>query len=343
MPQLTATIRAAALQLSAASLTRRSLQRVAIWYDVPAVLALTIAVPFITAGPALADIKYTAAATVCGALVGLSTLAIAASWRRAATHFAFTAALAVLGVAIELPSARVNPAAADAFTAFCVTPAAVYAASLPLIAVALGYAWRIIATIDPRARLVLGLLQAVHLTSRDARWLHDTRARDQVAAQIERTARGAERGLPRLLARRIQDPATSSWLRERAQLIGARIRECKRLVLLPDVAAMDSIRTELLRLLVYATSSDWGAMCAQQAPPSRTPGLLRRYAPHFIIGVIFVVAAFTLPELLPSLKAVAVSNLRTILVLSGIVSFVPLDGGGLNRIPDAFAEVVSAQ
>jgi hypothetical protein len=343
LPQMKSAIRSAALQLSAASLTRRSLQRAAIWCDIPAAVALTAAVPFMTASPALPGITYAAVATICGALMGVGTLVVAATLGRAGTHFALMVALAVLGVAIEFPSARIDPAVVHAFTAFCVTPAAVYAAFLPMIAVAYGCAWRLIRTIDPRARLVIDLLHSVHLVSRDARWLHDARARDQVAMQIERAARVAERDLPRLLAHRIQDPGTSSWMRERSQLMGARIRECKRSLVLPDGESLDLIRTELLRLLLHATSSEWDAMCAQQSPPSRLHGLLRKYAPHVITGALLVVAGLALPEFIPVLKGTAGANLRTVLILSGLVALVPLDGGGLNRIPDAFAGAVNAK
>lgn len=341
--QFKSTIRSAAVQLSTASLTRKSLQRAAIFCDIPAAVALTAVVPFITAGAKLPDIAYAAAATAFGALIGVGTLVVAAALGRAGTHFAFMIALAALGVAIEFPTGRIDPAFAHAFTAFCVAPAAVYAAFLPMIAIAYGYAWRLISTIDPRARLVIGLLHAVHLASCDARWLHDARARDQIALQLERTARVAERDLPRLLSRRIQDPGTSSWIRERSQLIGARMRECKRSLLLPDGEALERIRGELLRLLVHATFSDWDAMCAQQSPPSRLRGLLRKYAPHMITGLLLVVAGLALPEFLPVLKGTTGSNLRTILILSGLVALVPLDGGGLNRIPDAFAGAVNAK
>jgi ATP phosphoribosyltransferase len=218
-----------------------------------------------------------------------------------------------------------------------------YAAFLPMIAIAYGYVWRLVRTIDPRARLVIGLLHSVHMASRDARWRHDARVRDQVAMQIERTARVAERDLPHLLVYRTQDPGTSSWMRERSQLIGARIRECKRSLLLPDREALDTIRSELLRLLLHATSSEWDAMCAQQSPPSRFRGLLRKYAPHVITGALLVVAGLALPEFFPVLKGPAGSNLRTFLILSGFVALVPLDSGGLNRIPDAFAGAVNAK
>ncbi len=340
LDRLTSTIRSAALQLSAPSLTRSSLQRVAVWCDVPAAIAFAAAVPFIVAGLAFPGIAYAAAATAAGAVTAAVTLLIAVAWGRAATHFALMVALAVLGVGIEFPRAGVTPTLVHAFTAFCVTPAAMYAAFLPMITVAYAFAWRLIRMVDPRARLVIGLLRCAHLLSRDTRWLHDARARDHAAAQIERTARVAERDLPRLLARRAQDPGTRSWILGRSQLMGVRIRECKRSLLLPDWQAREAIPSELLRLLLHATSSEWDAMCAQQGPPSKVGGLLRRYAPHAATGILLIAAGLALPEILPVLKGTAGSNLRTVLVLSGLVALVPLDGGTLNRVPDAFADAV---
>lgn len=343
LPHVMSTIRSAALQLSAASLTRKSLQRAAIWCDVPVGVSLTVFIPFVTSGPALSGIAYTALATACGVFMAVSTLVVAAASGRAGMHFALMAALAVLGIAIELPPSRINPTVANAFTAFCVAPAAVYAAFLPMIGIAYVKAWRLTATIDPRARVVIGLLDAVYLASSDARWLHDRRARDRIAMQLERTARMAERDLPRLLTRRIQDPGTSSWVRDHSKLIGARIRECKRKLVLPDTEALDTIRCDMLQLLLHATFNEWDAMCAQQPPPPKLYGFLRRYAPHVITGILLVVAGVALPEFLPALKGAAGSNLRTILVISGIVAFVPVDGGALNRIPDAFAGVTGAK
>lgn len=55
---------------------------------------------------------------------------------------------------------------------------------------------------------------------------------------------------------------------------------------------------------------------------------------------MLIVAGFTLPVILPDVKGTAGANLRTILLLSGFVALVPLEGGGLNRIPDAFAGAV---
>lgn len=80
-------------------------------------------------------------------------------------------------------------------------------------------------------------------------------------------------------------------------------------------------------------------MCAQQ-PPSESGGLLRRYAPHAAAGLVLIAAGLALPELLPVLKGAGGANLRTVLLLSGFVTLVPLDGDTLNRIPDAFADAV---
>jgi hypothetical protein len=322
-------------------MARMSFQRAAMWFDIPAAILLTAAVPFLVDGPTLSDIGYVAAATAGGAMIGVVTLLVAVAFERPGTHFALMAALAVLGVAVEFPPTRAFSVLQHAFTAFCLAPAAMYMAFLPMIVIAYGYARRLTKTVDPRARLVIGLLRATHLLSRDARWLHDARARDQAAIQVERAARVAERDLPRLLSRRLQDVGTRSWIHERSRLIGARIRECKRQLLLPGTNAREAIPSELLRLLLHAVSSEWDSMCAQQAPPSRIRGLLRKYAPHAASGIILVVAGLVLPEVLPALKGTAGSNLRTVLVLSGLVALVPLDGGSLNRIPDAFADAVT--
>ena len=309
------------------------------WCSIPAAIVLAVAVPFVVAGPALSDITYTAAGATAGAVTGVVTLLVAAAWGRAMSHATLMAALAVAGIAIEFPQPTVSQTAARAFTAFCVTPAAMYAAFLPMIIVAYWYAWRLTRTIDPRARLVIGLLRCTHQISRDARWLHDAHARDQIAARLEQVARSAERDLPRLLARSAQDASTKTWLREHAKLIGARIRECKRSLVLPDSRSHEVIPGELLRLLLQAASNEWESMSAQQPPP-KSNGLLRKYAPHAAAGLMLIAAALALPEILPVLKGTAGTNLRTVLLLSGFVALVPLDADSLNRIPDAFAEAV---
>ena len=142
-----------------------------------------------------------------------------------------------------------------------------------------------------------------------------------------------------MLARSAQDASTKAWLQEYAQLIATRIRECKRSLVLPDSRPREVIPGELLRLLLQAVSSKWESMCAQQPPPKST-GLLRKYAPHAAAGLILIAAGIALPEILPVLKGVAGTNLRTVLLLSGFVALIPLDVDGLNRIPDAFAEAV---
>jgi hypothetical protein len=333
--ELRSAIRSAALRLSVASLTRDSLQRTAAWSSVPMAILLAAAVPFLVGGP----IAYTAPAVAAGAAVGVVTLIVAAAWRRALLHATLVVALAVLGIAIEFPRAAVPPAAADAFTAFCVTPAAMYAGFLPVAVIAYGYAWRLTRIIDPRARLLIGLLRCVHQMSRDARWLHDARTRDRTAVQLEQVARIAERDLPRLLPRRAQDATTRAWLRESAQLIGTRIRECKQALILPDAQSREAVPGDLLQLLLHAATSDWNSMRAQQ-PPSKTAGPLRRYGPRAATAIVLVVAGLVLPEILPVLKGTAGSNFRTVLVLSGFVALVPVNSDSLNRIPDTFADAV---
>ncbi|MGD0560079.1 MAG: hypothetical protein ABSA93_34570 [Streptosporangiaceae bacterium] len=339
LARLRSAIRSAALQLSVSSLTRDSLQRAAMWFSIPTVVLLTAAVPFVVPDPGHRDIAYIATATAVGAVAGVVTLLIAAPRGQALLHFALVAALAAFGVALEFPHASVAPAASRAFTAFCVTPAVIYVAFLPMIIVAYGCAWRLTRTVDPRARLVIGLLRCTHQIAHDSRWLHDGRARDQVAERLEQVARIAERDLPRLLSKRARDDSTKTWLREHGQLIGTRIRECKRRLLLSDTQARDAIRSELLELLLHATASEWDAMRAQQ-PPAKRSGLLRRYAPHAATGLLLIAAGLALPEILPALKGAAGSNLRTVLLLSGSVALVPLDNDGLNRIPDAFADAI---
>lgn len=336
---LRSAVRSAALLLSVSSLTRDSLQRAAMWCSIPTAVLLTLAVPFLVAGPALQDFGYTGGAAAVGAVAGVVSLLIAAVQGRALLHFALMMALAVLGIVIEFPHVAFGLAASRAFTAFCVTPAAIYVAFLPMVVVAYGYAWKLTRTIDPRARLVIGLLQCTHQVAHDSRWLHAGHARDRVVTRLEQVARIAERDLPLLLAKRARDNNTTTWLREHGQLIGARIRECKRRLLLPDIKARDAIRSELLQLLLHAAASEWDAMQAQQ-PPAKSSGLLRRYAPHAVTGLILIAAGFALPALLPALKGLAGSNLRAVLLLSGFVALVPLNNDNLTRIPDAFADAV---
>jgi hypothetical protein len=64
------------------------------------------------------------------------------------------------------------------------------------------------------------------------------------------------------------------------------------------------------------------------------------YAPHAAAGLVLIAAGIALSEILPVLKGAAGTNLRTVLLLSGFVALVPLDGNSLNRIPDAFAEAI---
>jgi hypothetical protein len=106
-------------------------------------------------------------------------------------------------------------------------------------------------------------------------------------------------------------------------------------------APLGSVLLESLPDGLHAASSEWDSMCAQQAPPSRIRGLLRKYAPHATTGVILVAAGLVLPEVLPALRGATGSNLRTVLVLSGLVALVPVDGDSLNRIPDAFSDAVN--
>lgn len=332
-------IRSAALRLSVSSMARESLQRAAMWFGIPAALLLAAAVPFIVTAPAFHGITYAAIAAALGAAIGAGTLLVSAAWRQGTLHFVSMVALAVLGVAIDFPHVGITQTAARAFTAFCVTPAIMYAAFLPMIVVASGFAWRLGRIIDPRARLVISLLRCVHQAARDTRWLRDGQERDRMAIHIERAARIAEHDLPRMLTRRTNDPGTREWLRQSAGLTAARIRECKRLVLLPDTHAGETLSVELLRLLLYATADEWDSMHAQQ-PPSKTTGPLRRYAPHATAAIVLIVAGLVLPEILPALRGVAGANFRTVLVLSGLVGLVPLGEGGLNRIPDAFADAV---
>lgn len=334
-------IRSAALRLSVSSKARESLQRAAMWFGIPAALLLAAAVPFAVTAPAFHGIAYAAIAAFLGAAIGAGTLLVAAAWSRAgaAWHFASMVALAVLGVAIDFPHVAITQTAARAFTSFCITPAIMYLAFVPMIVVATGFAWRLSKIIDPRARLVISLLRCAHQAARDTRWLHDGQERDRMAVHLERAARIAEHDLPRMLTRRTTDPGTREWLRQSAGLTAARIRECKRLVLLPDTHAGQALPVELLRLLLHATADEWDSMNSQH-PPSKTTGPLRRYAPHATAAILLIAAGLVLPEILPALRGAAGANFRIVLVLSGLVSLVPLVEGGLNRIPDAFADAV---
>lgn len=336
-PELRAAIRSAALRLSVSSLTRDSLQRAAMWFSIPLAIMLAAAVPVIVGGP----VTYTILAALAGAVTWVVTLLVAVAWGKAVLHATLMAALAVLGIAIDFPSAELTRAEADSVTVFCVIPAAMYAAFLPMAVIAYFYAWRLARIIDPRARLVIGILRCTYQTSHDSRWLHDLRTRDRAAVLLEQAARAVERDLPRLLPRRAQDAATRAWLRETAQLISARIRECKRALLLPDRESRDAVPGTLLQLLVHAAGDEWDAMCAQQPPPSKTAGILRRYIPRVATAFVLIAAGLVLPEILPALRGTAGLNFRTVLLLSGAVALVPADSAGLNRIPDAFAHAVT--
>jgi hypothetical protein len=344
VPIVRSVIRSAAIQLSVSSLYRDALQRAAAWFIVPVSLIVAAAVPLAIGADSRSGLRLLLMilATVSAIALGVATLLVAVARERVRLHFWLTLGLGVIGLAISLsPPASALPIR-SASVAFCVTPAAMYTAFIPMVIVAYAVAWRLSRIVDPRARIVLALLQCAHQVSSDTRWLHAAAARDRIAARLERAARIAERDLPHLLTRKNQDANTKAWLKGRARLIGVRMRECKRTLVLPHPQSVEQLPSEILQLLMHATRDDWEEMCAAEAP-SRIAGMLRKILPHVAAGLLLILAGAVLPEIVPQLKGMAGENLRTTLLLSGVIAFVPIEGAKLNRIPDAFGDAVKAR
>jgi hypothetical protein len=334
-------VRAAAVHTSVIALYQGTLQRIAVWTLLPlsaaAMYVLTDTVMNQRDRPPSA-VRVLAVAGSCLAFNALA-LVFTVVTDRPGLHALGAGAGATGGVVVLVATGgpgHLDPAA-QTVVVLAVSPAVVYLASAPLAVAAYLVAVRLAWLVDPRARIVLGLLQCLHHVTVDTTWLHHRAPRRQLINSLDRMARTAQHDLPRLLPLSSSDPDTRRRIREQAHAIATQLRDCKRRVVLPSASDSDGLRAELTRLFVHACRDEWNEVGAPD-PPARLPGRLERLAKRLAGTLFLVAAAYAVPALFGAqLSASAADNVRDVLLLSGMMCLVPLPQDLVNRIPDTFA------
>ncbi|MEU4683027.1 hypothetical protein [Streptomyces xinghaiensis] len=338
-----AAVRAAAVRGSVIAVYREKLQRVSAWLALPLCGAAVLWLAGRLLGPGGAPQPPTAGAAVLaagGLLLNAVLLVCAVVAGRPALHAAGAVAGALFGMAVLLFPTGPPPFALRVLLLFVLTPAAMYAAFAPLLVMAYLTAVRLARIVDPRARIILGLLQCLHRVSAGTGWLHQRVPRRQVLGSLERIARIAQYDLLRLLPSTVSDPETRLRHADHAYAIATRLRECKRRAVLPSAGAREDLPVELAQLLLHICREEWEDLRAAD-PPSRLPGRMARLAKRLAATLLLMVAAFALPALFhASLPEPAGRNVRDLLLVSAVLCLVPLRNDVVNRIPDTFASAL---
>lgn len=339
LPMLRSTVRAAALSVAVFGIWREALQRLAVAVTPPMSAVSAIGVSWVTLCLWSPSPPWTwvAAAATTGLVVGVVTLVALVVVARGALHVVVALALAACGM-VTAAVTREPTSLIQILVAASLVPVAIYAAVVPMMIVAYVVAWRLGRFVDPRARVILGLLDCACDVASGRLERRGLAARVEVAAKLERTARALEHDLPRVIHRRAQDTDTRRWLRDEATRIAARIRSSKRLLALPEQDD-DALLRELATMLLRACRDEW-RWFSRDVTASRSPGLWIRIARRLGAASVLIAAGVLLPGLLDStFTETTTDTLRTLLVISGVMLLLPLPRDTLSRIPDTFAPV----
>jgi hypothetical protein len=259
---------------------------------------------------------------------------------RSKAYFISSMCLALAGACIMAVTTRPPDVMIRLLIIICMAPSATYAAFLPFIASAQVVAWRLSSTVDPRARIILGLARCT-ATAVKGEWRRRGGARDSMLRSIEQVARTAERDFARIMHRTGSDASTSAWLREQGWTIAARLRQCKQIILLPDPDAVRTVAVDLCELLILACSDKWTDFHANATPPkwrNLAPAILRRLG----AAALFCAVALVMPWVLRrSLTPQEAENLRDVLLVAAATLLVPLPMDVVQRIPDTFSDVLN--
>lgn len=342
LPLLRSSIRSAALGVTVFGLWRDALQRLAVFVTPPMSLVVAIVASWLTLlvwspRPGWALIIVAAG---FGFIVSVTTLLILVVVNRGTTHVIIASVLAACGAALIIlvpgPSMLIR-----VLTAAFLVPAAMYVGATPLMVIAYVVARRLGRFVDPRARVILGLLDCTCDVAAGRLERRGMAARVEIAAKLERTARALEQDLPRVIRRRAQDADTRRWLRDEASRIAARIRSGKRLLALPSHDD-DALLRDLATMLLSACRDEWGWFSdGMTAKP--TSSLWKRIARHVGAAAVLITAGIALPELLgTAVTGTTADALRAFLVISGALALFPLPKDGLNRVTDTFGHVAGA-
>lgn len=334
-----AAVRSAAVCTCIITLHRDALQRLSAWLALPLCSAATL---FLTAEllgrwhthPPIAHVVLLGIGCLVFNIVLLVCAVVAG---RTAFHAAATAVVALVDVVVLLASPTHLPTASQILIVLTLGSAAIYLAFAPLVLVAYATALRLARLVDPRARIILGLLRCLHHTAVGTAWLHDRASRNRVLKSLEQVARTAQNDLPRLLPRPATDAQTQARLKEQAYAIATRLRQCKQRAAMPAADAGGEVPVELAGLLTQACRQEWNDLRAGD-PPSRLPGRVERVARRLAAALLLSVAAFAVPAAFgSSISAATTRNFRDILLVSSVACLVPLPQDVVKRIPDTFA------
>lgn len=334
-----AVVRRAAVHASVIALYREALQQLANWLVLPLGAGGILLVTDALLGRWEPQVPASRLAAVAGGCLVLNVLLLvwAVVADRVGIHAAGAGAAAVVGAVGLVATDAGPPAAVRVALVFSMVPAAAYLATLPLVVIAYAVAIRLSWLIDPRARIILGLLQCLHQTAAGAAWLQDGLRRKQVLGSLERLSRIAQRDLPKLLPLASSDRQTRLDLRDQAYAIAARLRECKQRVVLPSARTHTELPLELAGLFLHACCQEWQEMGGPN-PDSRAPGRLARISRRVGAALLLAVAAFAIPAVFHnSLPGDASRYVRDVLIVSAVLALVPLPQDMVTRIPDTFA------
>jgi hypothetical protein len=333
-------VRSAAVRACVAHLYRDRLQNLAAWLGLPLVTGVTFATIYLiltvpNPGPRIITAAIT---TTVAVLATALSLVMAVLTRHAMAHFigsivlAAVPAVGILGLSLPQGPARL-------VLVGCVAPLAMYLAFTPLMLAAYMVARHVGTIIDPRARIVLGLLACLHATATRRGWLHKSDVRDQITMALERVARIADHDLPRILVRRARDDRTQEWLRARCRSIAARVRESKQRLLFPEETTGTEFPAEVAGLLLHACRDEWDRLEPEHEAADRS-SLTRTLLRHIGLSLILFAAAIVIPRIASVLPGDVAQHVRNALLITGVLALVPVPREELRRIPDVFQEMI---
>jgi hypothetical protein len=203
-----------------------------------------------------------------------------------------------------------------------------------------GFAWlRIVKRrVDPRAILVIGLLEGVHYCVNDIAWSRTGAGLRSFAAMLEGLARIAERDIVVSGRRLGRDAVTGAWLKEKSGLVAARIRDAKKPLLLPNSDFVAGMEKRVTPMFVAACRGDWEELGSQASIPAAKSRFSLLW-PKLMTATTLATSAFVLPSLLPdTAKAEAASSLRVALLLGAMLAFMPSSAGPTSLVPEVFKD-----
>jgi hypothetical protein len=213
-------------------------------------------------------------------------------------------------------------------------PALFYGLFVALVPLSFIVSWITRRRIDPRATVIIALLDCIYYSAVKTSWVRTRPGRQRYLAMLELAARSAERDLGRIVTGSASDPATRDWARSKGRGVAASIRQLKHIVVDGNDDLLEQLGRAIGCLFVSLCAGKWptfdGESRVSRAKTLAATALKRLATSAVLIGVGFVIPV-VFSNVFEGTKG---TTFFLTLTVSGLLALVPLPRDSLNPIPE---------